>query len=152
MAETAPAIERIAVGVELPPEPLPTINYILSSPANDRYQSKRQKKRLLCAATVWARINTIHAPGNIKAVQPINGLISFPPINPSKVITPHHDALILTLCINDFDVHRVRVDPSSAADLLQLPAFKQMDISLDGLSSVGRILSGFCHAPIPDPT
>ena len=35
------------------------------------------------------------------------------------------------------------VDPSSAADLLQLPAFRQMQVLLDELSSVGRILSGF---------
>ena len=27
---------------------------------------------------------------------------------------PQYDALVLTLCINDFDVHRVLVDPSGA--------------------------------------
>ena len=51
--------------------------------------------------------------------------------------------LVLTLCINDFNVHRVLVDPGSAADLLQLLAFMQMNISLDRLSLAGRILSGF---------
>ena len=40
-------------------------------------------------------------------------------------------ALELTLCINDFDVHKVLIDPSSAVDLLQLPAFKQMKLSLE---------------------
>ena len=40
-------------------------------------------------------------------------------------------------------MHRVLVDPSSASDLLQLPAFRQMNLSLDGLSSAGRILSDF---------
>ena len=95
------------------------------------------------AATVWARINTIHAPDNSRAVQSINSPISFPHINPSRVITPHHDALVLTLCINDFDLHRVLVDPGSAADLLQLPAFMQMNISLDRLSSACRILFDF---------
>ena len=40
-------------------------------------------------------------------------------------------------------MHRVLVDPGSAADLLQLPAFRQMNISFDRLSSIGRILSGF---------
>ena len=40
-------------------------------------------------------------------------------------------------------MHKVLVDPSSAADLLQLPTFRQMNISLDRLSSAGRILSGF---------
>ena len=33
---------------------------------------------------------------------------------------PNFDALVLTLCINGFDVHRVLVDPGSVAYLLQL--------------------------------
>ena len=98
-------VERIAASTELPPEPRPTINYILGGPANDQYQSKRQKKRVLIAATVRARVNTIHVPDSSRAIQFIDGPISLPPINPSKVINPHHDALVLTLCINDFHVH-----------------------------------------------
>ena len=73
----------------------------------------------------------------------IDSPISFLPINLSRVITPHHDALVLTLCINNFDVHRVLVDPGNAADMLQWLAFRQMNISFDRLSSVGRILFGF---------
>ena len=56
---------------------------------------------------------------------------------------PHYDALVLTLCINSFDVHMVLVDLGSAIDLLQLPAFKQMKISLGMLNSAGRIISSF---------
>ena len=56
---------------------------------------------------------------------------------------PHYDALVLTLCINSFDVHRVLVDPGSATNLLQLPAFNQMKLSPQMLKSAGRILSGF---------
>ena len=88
-------------------------------------------------------MSTISTPDNSKEIQPIDGPISFPPINPSRVITLHHDALVLTLCINNFDVHRVLVDLGSVTDLLQLPAFRQMQVSLDKLSSAGRILSGF---------
>ena len=40
-------------------------------------------------------------------------------------------------------MHRVLVDPGSATDLLQLPAFRQMKVPLDKLSSTGRILFGF---------
>ena len=40
-------------------------------------------------------------------------------------------------------MHRVLVDPGSTVDLLQLPTFRQMNISLDRLSLAGRILSGF---------
>ena len=56
---------------------------------------------------------------------------------------PHYDALVLTLCINGFDVHRVLADPSSTTDLLQLPTFIQMKLSSDMLNSIGRILSSF---------
>ena len=40
-------------------------------------------------------------------------------------------------------MHRVLVDPGKAVDLLQLPAFRQTNISFDMLSSASRILSGF---------
>ena len=68
-------------------------------------------------------MNVVHIESSQGEAEPIDGPISFPLINPNKVIVPHYDALVLTLCINGFDVHRVLVDPSSAADLLQLPTF-----------------------------
>ena len=40
-------------------------------------------------------------------------------------------------------MHRVLVDPGSAAELLHLPALKQMKVPLSHLSSTGRVLSGF---------
>ena len=98
---------------------------------------------MLCAALVRARVNTVRAQEIITAVQPVDDPISFPPINPTRVITLNYDALVLTVGINNFDVHRVLVDPGSAADLLHLPALKQMRVPLDRLSSVGRVLSGF---------
>ena len=93
-------------------------------------------------------MKTIHILYSSRAIQLIDDPISFPPINPSKVIILHHNALVLTLCINDFDVHRVLVDPSSTAYLLKLPTFRQMNISFDRLTSVGRILFGFKGATI----
>ena len=54
-----------------------------------------------------------------------------------------YDALVLTLCIHDFDVHRVLVDPCSTTDLLQLPTFKQMKLSLGVVNLAVRILFGF---------
>ena len=98
---------------------------------------------MLRAASIRARVNTISILKRNTAVQPIDGPISFPLINPTRVITPHYDALILILCINSFDVHRILVDPSSAAELLHLPTFMQMKVPLSHLSSAGRVLSGF---------
>ena len=101
---------------------------------------------MLRAALVRAQVNTISTLESDAAIQLVDGPISFPPINPTRVITPHYDELVLTLCINNFDVHRVLVDPSSAADLLHLLAFQQMKVPLDHVSSAGRILSGFNRA------
>ena len=56
---------------------------------------------------------------------------------------PHYDALVLTLCINGFDVHRVLIDPSSEANLLQLPVFKPMKLSLGVVNPAEQILYGF---------
>ena len=80
---------------------------------------------MLCAASVRARVNTVRAQEIIIVVQPVDDPISFPPINPTRVITPHYDALVLTIDINNFDVHRVLVDPGSAADLLHLLALSK---------------------------
>ena len=137
-------VERIAASAKVLLEPRPTINYILGGPIDDQYQSKRQKRRLLRAATAQVRVNTVYIPNSSRVIQPIDGLISFPPVNPSRFITLHHFALVL----NDLDVHRVLVYPSSTEDLLQLFAFRKMNISFDRLSSVGRILFGFNGATI----
>ena len=74
-------------------------------------------------ATVKAWVNAIHTGEIHEETKSIDGPISFPPVNSNKVIVPHYDALVLTLCIIGFDVHRVLVDPGSVTDLLQLLAF-----------------------------
>ena len=142
----APSADKAIAATKHPSESQPTINFLLGGLIDDQYQSKRQRQKILRAALVKARVNTISTPESSTMVQPINGPIFFPPINPARVITPHYDALILTLCINNFDVHRVLVDPSSATELLHLPAFRQMKVPLNHLGSVGKVLSGFNEA------
>ena len=142
-ATAAPTTDRAMAEIEHAPEPRPTINFILGGPTDTQYQSKKQRRRLLRTASVRARVNTISNQGNAPAAQPLNGPISFPPIDPTRVITTHYDALVLTVCINGFNIHRVLVDPGSPVDLLHLPVFKQMRVSIDHLHSPGMILSGF---------
>ena len=121
---------------------------MLGGPIDDQYRSKRQRRKILQAALVRARVNIISISERSTAVQPIDDPISFPPINPAQVITPHYDALILSLCINNFNVHRVLVDPGSAAELMHLPAFRQMKVPLSHLNSTDRVLSVFNGATI----
>ena len=88
-------------------------------------------------------INVVHIEGSHEETKPIDDPISFPPVNPNRTIVLNYDALVLTLYINGFDVHKVLVDPGSATNLLELPAFKQMKLSLGMLNLAERILFGF---------
>ena len=98
------------------------------------------------AATIKARVNAVHIRGSREETKPIDDPISFPPVKLKGIIVPYYDALVLTLCISCFDVHKVLVDLGNRADLLQLPAFNQKKLSSRMLNSTGRIFSGFNDA------
>ena len=121
--EFAPTSGRVATSVVALLEPRLAINYILGGSLDDQYQSKRQQKKRLRETTVKSRVNVVHRSDSREETKPIDYPISFPTINLNRVIMSHYDAIVLTLCINCFDVHKVLADPGSAANLLQLPAF-----------------------------
>ena len=58
-------------------------------------------------------MNVIHAKGRQEETKTIDGPISFPLVNSNMIIVSHYDAMVLTLCIKGFDVHRVLIDPSN---------------------------------------
>ena len=76
-------------------------------------------------------------------MRPIDGTVTFPPINANWVLRPHEDALILTLGISGFDVKRVLIDLGSLADLLQMSAYRQMGLPSSALENSRQILYGF---------
>ena len=92
-------MDIVTTDAEVPLESKPSIHYILGGPSEDQYQLKHQRRRLLRAVTVKARLNSIHAEGIYEETKPINGPISFPHVNPNRIIVTHYDALVLTLCI-----------------------------------------------------
>ena len=79
---------------------------------------------LLRATSVRELVNSFQPGLDDGGIRPIDGVITFPPVNPNRVLQPHQDTLILTLGISDFNVRQILVDPSSSADLLQMYAFK----------------------------
>ena len=111
--ESRQVTDRIIAGATVPSESRPAINYILGGLFDDQYQSKCQQKKLLRAATVKARVNAIYKEGRHEETKLIDGPISFPYVNSNRVIVPHYDALVLTLYINDFNVHKVLVNHTS---------------------------------------
>ncbi|RVW32523.1 hypothetical protein CK203_008217 [Vitis vinifera] len=125
-----------------PVAPKAVINYINGGPSDEEYDSRR-KGRNCCGRVNTRRINSIRPGLTGEGPRPIDGTIIFPPVDPTRTLQPHRDALILSLEIGDFDVRRILVDPGSSADLVQASVIGHMGHSLAGLENPGRILSGF---------
>ncbi|RVW98422.1 hypothetical protein CK203_026749 [Vitis vinifera] len=113
------------------------------SPSDEEYDSRRKRQRLLRAASIRERINSIRPGLTGEGPRPIDGTIIFPPVDPTRTLQPHRDALILSLEIGDFDVRRILVDLGSSADLVQASVMSHIGHTLTGLENPGRILSGF---------
>ncbi|RVW21287.1 hypothetical protein CK203_110079 [Vitis vinifera] len=124
--------------------------YLLSN-AGGRDASQNHNSgapRAPTAPNIGARTCQLHSArnnwgGGGGGPRPIDGTIVFPPVDPTRILQPHHDALILSLEIGDFDVRRILVDPGSSADLVQASVVSHMGHNLIGLENPGRILSGF---------
>ena len=127
-----------------PAAPKAVINYINGGPSDEEYDSKRKRQKLLRAASVRERVNSIRPGITGRDPYPIDRTIIFPPADPTRILQPHRDALILSLEIGDFDVRRILVDPGSSTDLVQASVISHMGHSLTGLENLGE----FC----PDST
>ena len=56
---------------------------------------------------------------------------------------PHDDALVVSIRIEDYNMHRVLVDNGSLADILYYPAFQQMGIGRERLILTNTPFVGF---------
>ena len=55
----------------------------------------------------------------------------------------HDDVLVVSIRIEDYNMHRVLVDNGSSADILYYPAFQQMGIGRERLIPTNAPLVGF---------
>ena len=120
-----------------PVAPKAIINYINGGPFDEKYDSKRKRQTLLRAASVRERVNSIRPGITGGGPRSIDGTIIFPLVDPTRILQPHHDALILSLEIGDFDVRRILVDPGSSADLVQASVISHMGHGLTSLENLG---------------
>ena len=127
----------------IPTAPKAIINYIHGGPLDEEYDSKRKRQKLLHAASVRERVNSIRPRITGGGPRPIDGTIIFPPVDPTRILQPHHDTLILSLGMGDFDVRCILVDLGSSTDLLQASVISHMGRDLSSLENLRRILSGF---------
>ena len=73
-----------------------------------------KSQKLLRAASIRERINSIRPGLTGGDPRPIDGTIIFPPVDPTRTLQPHRDALILSLEIGD---HSERVMFNSLKEL-----------------------------------
>ncbi|RVW51167.1 hypothetical protein CK203_078079 [Vitis vinifera] len=121
-----------------PAAPKAVINYINGGPSDEEYDSKQKRQKLLRVASVHESINSIRPGITRGGPRPIDGTIIFPPIDTTRILQPHRDALIMSLEIGDFDVRRILVDPGSSADLVQASVVSHMGHNLTGLENPGE--------------
>ena len=56
---------------------------------------------------------------------------------------PYDDALVVSIRIEDYNMHRVLIDNESSADILYYPALQQMGINRERLVPMNAPLVGF---------
>ncbi|KAJ4976960.1 hypothetical protein NE237_002066 [Protea cynaroides] len=60
-----------------------------------------------------------------------------------RLEVPHDNAIVITLCIDDNDVHKIMVDTGSSAGIIYWQVFQRMEIPQDRLVSVDYPLISF---------
>ena len=70
-------------------------------------------------------------------------IIGFSENDARRLYHPYDDALVVSLRVGDYNVHRMLVDNGSSADILYYPAFQQMGINRARLTPTHAPLVGF---------
>ena len=70
-------------------------------------------------------------------------IIGFSEEDVRRLHHPHDDALVVSIWIEDYNMHKVLVDNGSSADILYYPAFQQMGIDRERLISTNAPFVGF---------
>ena len=78
-----------------------------------------------------------------KIAQKESPIIGISEEDTSRLHHPHDDALVVSVRVGDYNVHRILVDNDSSADILYYPAFQQMGIDRARLIPTNAPLVGF---------
>ena len=70
-------------------------------------------------------------------------IIGFSEEDARRLHHPHDDALVVSIQIEDYNMHRVLVDNGSSADILYYPALQQMGIDREWLIPTNAPLVSF---------
>ena len=94
--------------------------------------------------TYLKMVHSVQLTGSVPKMPRIdNPVIKFSEDDVRRLHHPHDDALVVSLQIGDYNMHRVLVDNGSSADILYYPAFQQMRIDREWLTPTNAPLVGF---------
>lgn len=63
--------------------------------------------------------------------------------NLARIVSPHDDALVVTLAAANHNLHYIMIDTGSSMDLLHLLAFEKMGIDKKKVATMSSPLVGF---------
>ncbi|RVW60128.1 hypothetical protein CK203_092290 [Vitis vinifera] len=72
--------------------PRVVINYIHGGPIDEEYNSKWKRQRLLQVASVREHVSSIRPGLSSKSLRPINGILTFPPVDSNRVLRQFHNS------------------------------------------------------------
>ncbi|XP_030948930.1 uncharacterized protein LOC115972828 [Quercus lobata] len=122
---------------ERPRQPIGDIRMIIRGTVAAGSSKKARK-------TYLRTVHSVQLTGSIPRMPRIgNPVIHFSEDDAQRLHHPHDDALVVSLQIGDYNMHRVLVDNGSSADILYYPAFQQMRIDRELLSPTNAPLVGF---------
>ena len=98
---------------------------------------KARKTYLRMVQNVWLTGSVL------KIAQRESPIIGFSEEDARRLHHPHDDALVVSIRIEDYNMHRVLVDNGSSADILYYPTFQQMGIGRELLIPMNAPLVGF---------
>ena len=94
--------------------------------------------------TYLRMVQNVQTTGSIpKIVRRESPIIGFSEDDARRLYHPYDDALVVSLRVGDYNVHRMLVDNGSSADILYYPAFQQMGINRARLTPANAPLVGF---------
>ncbi|XP_065630950.1 uncharacterized protein LOC136068151 [Quercus suber] len=122
---------------ERPRPPIGDIRMIVGGTASTGSSKKARKTYLRSVLNVHI---TGSRPNTTRMESPI---IGFTEEDARRLHHPHDDALVVSIRVGDYNVHRVLIDNGSSVDILYYPAFQQMGIDRAQLMPASAPLVGF---------
>ena len=94
--------------------------------------------------TYFRMVQNIQLTGSVlKIARRESPVIEFSEEDARRLHHSHDDALVVSIRIEDYNMHRVLIDNGSSADILYYPAFQQMGIGREQLIPTNAPLVGF---------